>query len=142
MITREADYAIRAVLYLSVQPDSRLVATSELAQRMAVPYRFLRRIVQKLVDGRLVEAQRGKGGGVRLTRPSADISLFDVLNTVDPKALCVNACLDDHEVCVRAAHCTIRPRLDGLQSRLGEELRAITFDALGFEVPDCGSAAR
>jgi len=142
MITREADYAIRAVLYLSAQPDSRLVATSELAQRMAVPYRFLRRIVQKLVDGRLVEAQRGKGGGVRLTRASADISLFDVLNTVDPKALCVNACLDDHDVCVRAAYCTVRPRLDGLQARLGEELRAITFDALRPDAADADAAAR
>jgi Rrf2 family protein len=130
MITREADYAIRAVLYLSAQTDGRLVATSELAERMAVPYRFLRRIVQKLVDGRLVEAQRGKGGGVRLTRPAAELSLFDVLNTVDPKALSVNACLEDHALCVRAAYCTIRPRLDELQARIGTELQAITFSAL------------
>jgi Rrf2 family protein len=135
MITREADYAIRAVLYLSAQQRGRLVATSELAERMAVPYRFLRRIVQKLVDGRLLEAQRGKGGGVRLRRSCREISLFDVLNTVDPKALCVNACLEDQDICGRSGYCTVRPRLDDLQARLGSELRAITFDALRAETP-------
>jgi len=128
MITREADYAIRAVLYLSSQADGRLVATSELAAEMLVPYRFLRRIVQRLVDGGLVEAQRGKGGGVRLTRASREISLLDVLQTVDPKALCVNLCLDDRDACERAPFCAVRPCLDELQGRLASELRGVTFD--------------
>jgi Rrf2 family transcriptional regulator, nitric oxide-sensitive transcriptional repressor len=130
MITREVDYAIRAVLYLSMQDGRRLVATSELAEEMVVPYRFLRRIVQKLVDGGLVEAQRGKGGGVRLTRTGGEISLFDVLQTIDPKALCLNACLNGAEACVREPFCTVRQHLDGLQGRLDGELRGFTFDVL------------
>lgn len=130
MITREVDYAIRAVLYLSTQKGHRLVPTSELAQEMVVPYRFLRRIVQKLVDGGLVAAQRGKGGGVRLRRSCREISLFDVLQTVDPKALCVNACLNGGDPCVRERFCTVRQHLDGLQERLGSELRGITFEVL------------
>ncbi len=139
MITREADYAIRAVLYLSTQTDGRLVATSELADEMLVPYRFLRRIVQKLVDGGLVEAQRGKGGGVRLTRASREISLLDVLQTVDPKALCMNLCLDDRSACERSAFCSVRTRLDGLQERLAAELGDITFDRL--QQPGSGAAS-
>jgi Rrf2 family nitric oxide-sensitive transcriptional repressor len=131
MITREVDYAIRAVLYLSTQDRSRLVATSELAEEMVVPYRFLRRIVQKLVDGGLVEAQRGKGGGVRLARSCREISLFDVLQTVDPKALCVNACLNGRaDACVRSPFCTVRQHLGSIQERLGGELRGITFEVL------------
>lgn len=140
MITREADYAIRAVLYLSTQTDGRLVATSELADEMLVPYRFLRRIVQKLVDGGLVEAQRGKGGGVRLTRASREISLLDVLQTVDPKALCINLCLDDRTACERSPFCSVRSRLDGLQERLAAELGRITFDRLQPAVSEGASA--
>jgi Rrf2 family protein len=140
MITREVDYAIRAVLYLSTQDRRRLVATSELAEEMVVPYRFLRRIVQKLVDGGLVEAQRGKGGGVRLTRSCRDISLFDVLETVDPKALCVNACLNGHDACVRTSFCTVRQHLGDLQERLGWELRGITFETLQTP-PACVAAS-
>ena len=130
MITREVDYAMRAVLYLSTQDSRRLVATSELAQEMVVPYRFLRRIVQKLVDGGLVEAQRGKGGGVRLARSCRDITLFDVLHAVDPKALYLNACLNGVGTCVRTPFCTLRQHLDDLQERLGYELRSITFEVL------------
>ena len=130
MITREVDYAMRAVLYLATQDRKRLVATSELAQEMVVPYRFLRRIVQKLVDGGLIEAQRGKGGGVRLARSCQEITLFDVLQTVDPKALCVNSCLNGTDTCVRTAFCTLRQHLGDLQQRLGFELRSITFEVL------------
>ncbi len=142
MITREGDYAIRAILYLAAQPNGRPVATSELADRMVVPYRFLRRIVQKLVDGRLLKAQRGKGGGVRLARPGRSISLFDVLSVVDPKALCVNECLDGEMECVRAAYCTIRPRLQSLQETIARELRSIPFDALQPETVLSTSAKR
>ncbi len=139
MITREVDYAIRAVLYLSTQDGRRLVATSELAREMLVPYRFLRRIVQKLVDGGLVEAQRGKGGGVRLTRGCRDISLFDVLQTVDPKALRLNACLGGADTCVRTPFCTVRQHLADLQERMSWELRGITFEALQH-APPCAAA--
>ena len=130
MITREADYAIRAVLYLSSQSNGRLVATSELADEMLVPYRFLRRIVQRLVESGLVHAQRGKGGGVRLTRPCQEITLLDVMQIIDPKALCVNLCLDDPEACKRAPFCSVRPCLDALQSRIAAELKRIRFDML------------
>lgn len=130
MITREADYAIRAVLYLSSQPRGRLVATSELAEEMLVPYRFLRRIVQRLVESGLVHAQRGKGGGIRLTRPCQEITLLDVMQIIDPKALCVNLCLDDPAACQRALFCSVRPCLEGLQSRIAAELARIRFDQL------------
>ena len=142
MITREADYAIRAVLYLASQDDGQLVATSELAERMLVPYRFLRRIVQKLVDGGLLEAQRGKGGGVRLTRTSREISLLDVLQTVDPRALCLNGCLEDTSICRRAVFCVVRRNLDQLQERLAADLRALTFDRLQAEDAAAPPASR
>ena len=130
MMTREADYAIRAVLYLARQESSRLVTTSELAEEMLVPYRFLRRIMQKLSEGGFIEAQRGKGGGIRLAQPGHDISLFNVLQTVDPKCLTLNLCLNGRVDCPRAGYCRVRERLDDVQAELGEALRAITFDQL------------
>ena len=133
MITREADYAIRAVLYLSDQDSSRLVATSELAKEMLVPYRFLRRIVQKLVENGLLEAQRGKGGGVRLSRPGKEITVFEVLRMVDPKSVALSSCLNGRTDCPRSQACTIRRHLGGLQEKIDDELQGLTFDQLGGE---------
>lgn len=131
MITREADYAIRAVLYLAAKGDTGLVATNELADEMLVPYRFLRRIVQKLVEGGLVVTHRGKGGGLRLARRPDEITLVDVLRIADSKALYLNSCLTNgHAICPRAPFCTVRPQLRAVQDQLGCALDGLTFAML------------
>lgn len=140
MITREADYAIRAVLHLAAKEGTGLVATDALATEMLVPYRFLRRIVQKLVEGGLVEAHRGKGGGLRLARPAVDISVADVLSVIDPKALKLNACLvNGNARCPRASICSVRPELRGVQEQLGEALTGINFRVLAAATPSPAS---
>ena len=58
MITRETDYAIRALLRLAQQQDGKVLSTTVLAQDMSIPYRFLRRIVLKLGERGLVRTNK------------------------------------------------------------------------------------
>ena len=52
---------------------------------MLIPYRFLRKIVQRLVTAGIVVARRGKRGGIALAEPNASLSLLDVLRAADPR---------------------------------------------------------
>lgn len=45
---------------------------------------FLRRVLRRLAEGGLIEAREGRGGGYRLTRPPADITLAEVYRVVEP----------------------------------------------------------
>jgi DNA-binding IscR family transcriptional regulator len=67
MITKETDYALRTALYLARQYEKAdgVSSTAIMAVAMAIPYRFLRKIVGKLVAAGLLVSQRGKGGGVQ-----------------------------------------------------------------------------
>ena len=47
-ITRQADYAVRAVLYLSGLDNGRRAPTSEIAQEQHIPPSFLAKIVSQL----------------------------------------------------------------------------------------------
>jgi len=132
MITREADYSVRAILYLSSKwPDGYPIAASILAEKMDIPYRFLRRIVRKLADGGFVVSERGRTGGVRLAKAPDSISLYDVLDAIDPKALRFNACLDAQTAdCKRQKNCPVHTELRALQSVVDGKLSEVRFSQL------------
>lgn len=131
MITREADYSIRAILYLS-QPDKaeRVIPVKELAESTDIPYRFLRKIMLGLVNSGFVISIRGRNGGFRLAMRPRDITLLDVLQATDPRGVTLNRCLRPGETCCNLGHCPVHNQLGFLQTRLDESLRGITFDEL------------
>ena len=130
MITRETDYALRTALYLARQEGDDVVSTAELAEAMAIPYRFLRKIVSKLVAAGLVESRRGKGGGLMLSMPAGDMSLMQVISAVDPASVLLNRCFSDTAHCDRSGTCGIRQAVGDLQRQLHDGLNAITLEAV------------
>src|SRR3990172_2019834 len=77
-LTRQADYAVRVVLDLSVRPQ-RQSRTREIARRQRIPPAFLRKIVQTLARAGFVRTVRGADGGVRLVREPAATTLRQVI---------------------------------------------------------------
>ncbi len=131
MITREADYAIRVMLYLAHHANNgRSVSTALLAEEMDIPYRFLRKIVRRMVEAGLVASQRGKGGGVKLAKPRNRISLLQVVNAIDPRGVQINTCSTNKRACARSRQCEVHPELRQLQQMLDKHLGDISFEQL------------
>jgi Rrf2 family protein len=142
MITREADYSIRAILYLSEPERSeRIVPVKELAECTNIPYRFLRKIMLGLVNSGFVISVRGRNGGFRLARKPQGISLLDVLQATDPRGITLNRCLREGESCCQMGHCPVHVQLEALQERLDSSLSGITFDQLHHLQPVGADAA-
>jgi Rrf2 family protein len=122
IVTREIDYALRAVLYLSKHTaDGRAVVTSDLSKAMEIPYRFLRKIINSLCKAGITESHRGKCGGVTLARQQSEISLLDVVNAIDSDAFKVNICVDG-ESCTRSTGCSLCSEMQDLQELIVERL--------------------
>ncbi len=131
LITRETDYAIRATLYLAMQEDLACpVSTAELSEEMSIPYRFLRKIVSKLVLADLIVSRRGKGGGLSLARAPKNISLMQIISAVDPEAVLLNRCLADVNQCERSPFCGIHVELVRMQKQLDVGLEAVTLASM------------
>lgn len=130
MITKEADYAIRTVLFLAASEAKKVVSTAEMAGTMSIPYRFLRKIVRKLADENIVKSARGKGGGVSLIKKKEDISLLQILELFDPKSVNLNSCQMDKSCCDRIQVCNIHTKMSTVQSLMKKQLEHITFDQL------------
>ncbi|WP_086825206.1 Rrf2 family transcriptional regulator [Streptomyces sp. NRRL B-24572] len=81
-ISARTDYAIRAMAELACSPDRPLKA-EDIAGRQNIPGRFLFVVLSDLRQARLVRSVRGPDGGYSLARPSAEITLADVIRAMD-----------------------------------------------------------
>lgn len=126
-ITRQADYAVRAVLYLTKLGPDRRAATSQIAQEQHIPPSFLAKIVSQLSVAGLLQTSRGARGGVSLARPPEEISLLEVVEAIDGPIL-LNECVAGNGICVFGDTCPMRPVWCDAQVELVERLNTTTFD--------------
>ncbi|MGN5378555.1 RrF2 family transcriptional regulator [Streptomyces lasalocidi] len=82
-ISARADYAVRAVLELAVRQGNGPVKAEEIAAVQDIPHKFLEGILGDLRRAGIVESRRGGGGGYRLAKDAAAITVADVVRGVD-----------------------------------------------------------
>jgi Rrf2 family protein len=82
MISQTAEYALRAMVFLAMRNSA--ATGQEIAQTTRVPAGYLSKLMQQLVKAKLVNSQRGIGGGFVLAISPSEISILDVINAVDP----------------------------------------------------------
>jgi Rrf2 family nitric oxide-sensitive transcriptional repressor len=83
ILTRGADYGLRALIYLARRPGEDLVPLQELAAAIRTPPHFLGRILHRLVQAGMLDAQRGHHGGFHLRRPAREIDVAATIRAID-----------------------------------------------------------
>ena len=79
-VTAKADYAMRAIVEISVAPDGRAKA-EQIAAAQDIPLGFLRGILTDLRRAGLIVSQRSATGGFRLARPAEEITIAEVIRS-------------------------------------------------------------
>jgi len=103
-ITRASDYAVRVMIHLAGLPPGSRVRHPELSRATDVSGHFLSKVLQQLVRSRLIQSQRGSGGGFALAVPAATVSLLDVVEAIEGPVR-LNQCLDEGPSCDRKSWC-------------------------------------
>jgi Rrf2 family protein len=125
-ITRQADYAVRAVLYLARSGNSDRAATSTIAKEQKIPPSFLAKIISQLSIAGLLHTSRGARGGVTLAREPRDINLLEVVEAIDGP-IQLNECVTNEGVCSFEEDCPIRPVWCDAQDELVKRLKNTSF---------------
>lgn len=130
-ITQEADYALRVVLYLSKVGYGNKVDAATISKSERIPLRFLLKLLRKLIASGIIISYRGKNGGYSLNKLPEDISIKDVVESIDG-SICLNRCVLDPEYCTanRAGKCEIHRVLEKVNKNLTLELNKINFKDL------------
>lgn len=83
MLTSACKDAIRAIVWLAVQPTGQYYRISQIASALDLPFPFLSKTFQKLVKAGIVISHRGAAGGVLLAMPAQELSLITIVEAVD-----------------------------------------------------------
>src|SRR5436309_503801 len=94
--SRTADYALRAALEVARAPEGHLATRSAIARATNAPSSVMAQALARLVRAGLLVGRAGPHGGYRLSRPSTDISIYDIVGAIDT---------DEHE-----ERCVLRER--------------------------------
>src|SRR5205085_10832089 len=81
-LTKSTSHAIR-ILIDCARADARLVKVAELSERLQITQQNVFKIVNLLARARLIEAVRGRNGGVRVARPASAVRIGDVVRATE-----------------------------------------------------------
>jgi Rrf2 family protein len=128
-ITRQADYAVRAVLYLAqLRPGAR-VSTAQIARDQKIPPSFLAKIASQLSAAGVLRATRGAHGGIALARLADEISLLEIVEAIDGPIL-LNECVLDPTTCPVSEGCAVQAVWCQAQADLVDRLSRTKFEEL------------
>ena len=111
---------------------ARMNAT-RLAEETGVPLPTAQKLVSRLAAAGLIDSTRGTGGGIRLSRPPATITLADIIEAVEGP-IAMTACVDagDHD-CGIAGNCRVKPHWNAVNRAVRGALAGVTLATLAAE---------
>ncbi len=83
LLSDASEYALRAVIWLAQRPPSPQKVRDIAEETCAAPG-YLIKILQSLTKAGILSAQRGINGGFTLVRDASDLSVWEVIDAVDP----------------------------------------------------------
>ncbi len=128
LVTRETDYAVRTVLYLARDRD-RMANVTEVARVMHIPKSFLAKILQRLVRSHILASMRGIKGGFTLARRPTEITLLDILESIQGPAG-INVCAIDSRMCRLSSTCSVHPVWVEIRKEVERRLKKQTIAKL------------
>jgi Rrf2 family protein len=128
LLTKNSDYAVRALLVLAIHKGE-YVSARKVAAEQKLPYQFLRRILQVLIKEGLVESKEGGKGGVRLVKDPASIHLVEVIKLFQGEVQ-ISECMFRHKICQNRSTCVLRRRIGLIEKKVAKELAGITIGTL------------
>jgi len=99
-ISKKSEYAIRALIELSLNYDSeKKIGRDEISQKQNIPLNFLSHILVALRNAGLIISSRGAVGGYLLAKSPQDISLCEVIKLFEGKDKVFSCCGDRGKQC-------------------------------------------
>ncbi len=137
MISQTVEYALRAMVTLAYRAGDAMTV-HEIAEVTRVPAPYLSKLMQGMVRSGLLKSRRGLGGGFTLSRPPDAITMWDILQAVDPLKR-IHSCpleIEGHEeLC--PLHRRVDAALAGVESAFKGTTLAEVIAESGSDSPLC-----
>ena len=125
-LSTKSQYAVRALVRLNLEHKGSPISIREIAECEKISLTYLEQLFAKLRRGKLVRSIRGPGGGYVLALPAAQISLDQIIDSVEETLVPVS-CMDDSGQCNCDEYCLTHSLWSGLNDHILEYFTSISI---------------
>lgn len=126
-LSKFSDYSLRVLMYVGLRGDQPS-PVAEIAAAFGVSSNHLTKVAQKLTELGLVQAQRGRGGGLLLAVPADEVVVGELVRATENLDLV--ECMGDGSACVIAGGCRLQRALGRARDAFLAELDLVALDQL------------
>ena len=128
-LTTKGRFAVTAMIDLGLRQESGPVTLAAISQRQQISLSYLEQLFGKLRRNELVESTRGPGGGYTLARKAADITVADIIVSVD-EPIDATQCGGKENCLGEAGRCMTHDLWASLNAKMIEYLNSISLKKL------------
>ena len=128
-LTTKGRFAVTAMIDLALRQSHGPVTLAAISQRQQISLSYLEQLFGKLRRNDLVESTRGPGGGYTLARHASDITVADIVLSVD-EPLDATQCGGKENCLGEAGRCMTHDLWTSLNTRMVDFLRSVTLKKL------------
>lgn len=125
-----ADYAVVLMSAAARHCGGTRINAGTLADETGVPLPTAQKLVSRLTSAGLMKSARGTGGGIRLARPAAAISLAEIIEAIEGP-IAMTACVDEarHD-CALEGNCRVQPHWGVVNNAVRGALDGVSLSSL------------
>ncbi len=129
LVPMKLDYGVRLLVYLAQQPEGAYISTGDIARAQHVPEPYLLHICADLQRAGMINSRRGPQGGHRLARSAEEITISDVVNSLD-RSMAPLECVEEPDDCRLSGACSQRLMWSDVEKMLMEHLSHVKVSDL------------
>ncbi|WP_374285330.1 Rrf2 family transcriptional regulator [Novosphingobium sp.] len=129
-----ADYAVVTMSAAARHCGGARVSAAQLAEETGLPVPTVQKLVSRLTSAGLLRSSRGVGGGLKLARPAAAISLADIIEAVEGPIVLAPCADDSRQDCALDGGCAVKPHWSIVGGAVRGALAAVPLTRLAEQV--------
>ena len=125
-----ADYAVVMMSAAARHGCGARLSATLLSDETGVPLPTAQKLMQRLAGAGLLSSLRGTGGGFKLTRPAAAITLADIIEAIEGP-IAMTTCVDpERHDCALDGHCQTKPHWGAINGVVRGALAGVSLTTL------------
>jgi len=133
-ITYKGDYALKALLDLTLHYDQGVSTINDVAKRIDAPVKFLEQVLLDLKKGGFVESKRGNVGGYQLAKDPVHITLGQVIRYIDGPIEPIACVEKGYSNCVDLRKCVFKNIWQKVACATSEIIDQVNFADLASQI--------
>ncbi|MDZ7721095.1 MAG: Rrf2 family transcriptional regulator [Balneolaceae bacterium] len=122
-------YGLRASVLLAGRQGEGFVTIRELSDELDISFHFLTKVLQHLTQAQILESYKGPNGGVKLARNAEDITIQEIIKSLD-KDYAIPECALGLPIFQNHKACPIHEEWTNLKIKMEQMVETVTIREL------------